>query len=74
MTLKCPGPILYEDRTSFLKFLYRALILVTSAAVRTLLLDAVHVHHVAAHGVFSRENSLTDRADRIAPVYTAMVG
>lgn len=38
------------------------------------LLDPVHVHHVAAHGVLSREDGLTDRTDRVAPVYTAMVG
>lgn len=41
---------------------------------RTLLLDPVHVHHVTAHGIFSREDGLTDRANRVAPVYTAMMG
>lgn len=39
-----------------------------------LLLDPVYVHHVAAHGVFSREDGATNRADCVAPVYTAMVG
>lgn len=36
-------------------------------------LGTMHVQHVAAHGVLSREDGVTDRTDRIAPVYTAMM-
>lgn len=38
------------------------------------LLDPVHVHHVAAHGVLSREDGTANRTDRVASVHTAMVG
>jgi len=41
---------------------------------RDRLLDTMHIQHVAAHGVLSREDGLTDRTNRIAPVYTAMMG
>lgn len=37
-------------------------------------LDTVHVYQMTSHCVLAREDSLTNRTDRVAPVYTAVVG